>query len=456
MEPFGPIQVIILNDVHYRQLFVFCQWNIDILKINFLYIIEILFRSIYNKSSINKLGGIFMRGKVSLNMAVSIFVAIIPAAIIAFLLSISLESVVYQAQMGMVDLSEGSIGSQAGEDIPVAQSIADMVKMDEFTVEVSVLNSTLPLDGTYYYKVFMPSGEIVAALVNQDAVQEFEDEYKVRLPIGKWVEWKHSAKEKKEYESYYQGSLTDFSHYIDMQGDFGNVPSTNRASSQIFSIALLFFFALFLWIIRREGVRRGWFPPEIFVKKYYETANSTKPKDDTERWCLATYAMWAYTMEDEKLIAGMPKIPKNQKMMKELLSRDWSINNADDGRRMVQELTAPGGYSGADHASYAWDWCRAIQLLGCFFLCDYIDRQEMRTWSCQIGRKIQLEFSSWEDLCENYLAGYTSWSSRVGNPRSQVERRNRIYKQLKENPVGPYTMPFKFMLLEQLWEERED
>ena len=80
----------------------------------------------------------------------------------------------------------------------------------------------------------------------------------------------------------------------------------------------------------------------------------------------------------------------------------------------------------------------------------------MRTWSCQIGRKIQLEFSSWEDLCENYLAGYTSWSSRVGNPRSQVERRNRIYKQLKENPVGPYTMPFKFMLLEQLWEERED
>lgn len=118
-------------------------------------------------------------------MAITILVSAVIAAVISFPLASLLEKPVYDLKMQQLDLSPGTIGSEAGEDIPVARSIDDMGKMETFTLEVSALNSTIPLDGTYYYRVWLDSGEKVAVLVNLDAVQEFEDESKVRLPIGR-------------------------------------------------------------------------------------------------------------------------------------------------------------------------------------------------------------------------------------------------------------------------------
>lgn len=398
-----------------------------------------------------------MRGKVSLNMAICIFVSWVFAVILALPIAWCLQKPIYEWKMNSLDLSEGSIGSEAGGDIPVANSIEDMAKMEKFTIEVYALNSTIPLDGTYYWRINLPSGEVVAALVNQDAVQEFEEESYVRLPIGRWVPWKHTAKERTDYEAYYDRSFTDFSYYVDMQGDFSKVTTVTDTFGQIFIISALIFYCIILWVIRREGVKRGWFPPELFKKKYNETAKSTQPADDTEKWCLAAYAIWACYINDETLIAGLPKIPANQKMMAKILSRDWGVNGAEDGRNMVQQLTDQNGYSGTDRASLAWDWCRAMQLLGCFFLCDYIDRQEMRDLSCQVGRKIQKEFSGWEDLCQNYLNGYQRWRLSI-SPQAMdlVKERQNIYQKLSEDPNGPYSIPFKMVLTEELWDENRE
>lgn len=398
-----------------------------------------------------------MRGKVSLNMTVCILVSSVLAFILALPIAFVLKSPLYEWKMSRLDLSQGSIGSEATSEIPVAKSIDDMTKMEQFTIEVSVLNSTIPLDGTYYWRVKLPSGETVAALIHQDAVQEFEDEYVVRLPIGRWVPWKHTSGEREDYEAYYDRSFTDFSYYVDMEGDFAKVTTESDTFGQVFGISMLLFYALILWVIRREGVKRGWFPPELLKKKYNETAKETQPADDTEKWCLSTYAIWAAYIGNVKLIAGHTKIPRNQNMMAKILSRDWGINNAEEGVDMIRQLTDPNGYNGTDHVSLAWDWCRAMQLIGCFFLCGYIDRQQMRDLSCQVGRKIQKEFSGWEDLCQNYLSGYTRWRVSISPQATNlVQERYQIYQKLCQMPDGPYTIAFKTFLTETLWDESED
>lgn len=398
-----------------------------------------------------------MRGKVSLNMALTILAASVIAAAISFPLASLLEKPVYDFKVQQLDLSPGSIGSEAGDDIPVARSIDDMGEMGIFTLEVSVLNSTIPLDGTYYYRVRLDSGETVAVRVNQAAVQEFEEEHKVRLPIGQWVKWEHTSKEKSDYENYYQGSFTDFSYYVDMAGDFIRVPNQSVLSSQLFSTFMLIFEILVAWIIRREGVKRGWFPPELLKRKYEQTAKETQAADETERWSVSAYAIWAEYIGDWHLIGGWVKTPANQKKMRKILERDWGIRNAQEARTMILQLTDPKGYNGTDQVSLAWDWCRAMQLIGCFFLCGYIDRQEMRELSCEAGRKIQRRFSSWEDLCQNYLNGYARWRRSLGGqPEGYIEERVRIYHALKENPDGPYTLPFQTLLSPQFYEEQKE
>lgn len=398
-----------------------------------------------------------MRGKVSFNMAITILVSAVIAAVISFPLASLLEKPVYDLKMKQLDLSPGTIGSEAGEGIPVARSIDDMGKMETFTLEVSALNSTIPLDGTYYYRVWLDSGEKVAVLVNLDAVQEFEDESKVRLPIGRWVKWEHTAKEKSDYENYYEGSFTDFSYYVDMAGDFGRVPSQRAISSQLFSLFMLIFEFLIACLIRHEGVKRGWFEPELFKKKYEQKAKETQTRDEMEQWAVSAYAIWAGYIGEWNLIGGWVKTPANQKKMRKILARDWGIHNAGQARSMILQLTDPKGYNGTDQVSLAWDWCRAMQLIGCFFLCGYIDRQEMRELSCEVGRKIQRKFSSWEDLCVNYLDGYARWRRSLGGqPEGYIEERMRIYHALKEKPDGPYSLPFQTFLSPQVYEEQKE
>ena len=191
-----------------------------------------------------------MRGKVSFNMAITILVSAVIAAVISFPLASLLEKPVYDLKMQQLDLSPGTIGSEAGEDIPVARSIDDMGKMETFTLEVSALNSTIPLDGTYYYRVWLDSGEKVAVLLNKEAIQELDDGNRLRLPIGRWVKWEHSAKERSDYKTDYKAFYTDFSYYVDMEGDFGRVPSISETSSKLLGLFMALFGFPILGLIR--------------------------------------------------------------------------------------------------------------------------------------------------------------------------------------------------------------
>lgn len=390
-----------------------------------------------------------MYGRVSFNMMVTILTASLISAIISALLAIPLGGPFYHYMMSRIDISAGSPGSRAEETIPLVQTLEEARRSDLFTVVMPkhFLNDYTILDDTYYVRVHLPSGETIPARINRKNVEELD--YDVRLPVGTLKEWKKTGKLKSDYELVcYEGYYTDPDHYIDMLGDFDRIPTEVYASGRLFRYLFLFFQLGISILIRRYGVKHGWFPPELFRKKYVETERSTIPQDDTERWILGTYAMWAGYLGNENLIAGFPKNPKNQKAIRKIYETDWDLKNVQDYKDIVAQLTAEGGYNGTDQASYAWDWCRAMQIIGCGFFCDFFTRQEMREMSCQIGYRMQRQFSSWEDLCENYLDGYTRWIRSIG--RDPVEcraEREEIYARIKNNPNSPYQLFFNMPLM---------
>lgn len=169
---------------------------------------------------------------------------------------------------------------------------------------------------------------------------------------------------------------------------------------------------------------------------------------------MAVCAIETSRIGDRNFIAGLPKTLRNQKKMKKILAKHWEIYDEEEARNQIAQLPAARGYLGVDKASIAWDCCRDMQLIGYLFLCDYIDRQEMRELFCQVGRNIQEKFASWTDLCGHYLKGYANWRSTLdGKAEKDIEERKAIYRSLKSDRNGPYHLHFKMSLSEEITNE---
>lgn len=399
-----------------------------------------------------------MKVQVSQNMILSITLAILLAFPAALQGGRLLGPVLYEYQMSKVETGPGSVGSAALEDTPVATSIADMKKMERFTLLVNSKYMTYSISSRrwgedVYWTVDLPSGETVAVLMNKDAVTPlFESEtiYEpdTLLPIGRWVKWSHTGEERKQY-SYFHNLYTDFSHYVDMRGDLGNMPRLSEVQISVTMPLFYFFIFFFLWLIRHYGVKWGLLKRVVFDAKSSQIADETIPRDDTERWFIATYAIWNKRYGSADLIAGIRKTYAGQESIRRILGRDWEINSAQDGIDTILELSQPPCFNRHNKSILAWNYCRAMQLLGCFFVAGYIDRQTMREQSCLVGRLIQSEFSSWEELCTNYLAGFMWWRQAGGiGARRQVRIRCKIFKKLMRRRDSPYSIPFDLALNE--------
>ena len=71
-----------------------------------------------------------------------------------------------------------------------------------------------------------------------------------------------------------------------------------------------------------------------------------------------------------------------------------------------------------------------------------ISREEMDQEYSRIGKKMQSIFSSWEQLCENYLEAYAQWQLDSQKPKEaekNIKNRYAVYQMLKEKNPGPYT-----------------
>ncbi len=167
-------------------------------------------------------------------------------------------------------VAEGDVGGRAGADVFRVQSIEDILSHDVFTIVshgIEYRNRGAGYyDGIYTYAVTLPSGEVVAARINMENVQQEGDYYTSdhTLPVGRVV-YADLTESKMFMDQISYGiplSRTDF--YVDMLGVGGKMTEEDyikhyTGTAQVISIFLCFPF--FHWLGARLGVFPCFFPP---------------------------------------------------------------------------------------------------------------------------------------------------------------------------------------------------
>lgn len=97
-----------------------------------------------------------------------------------------------------------------------------------------------------------------------------------------------------------------------------------------------------------------------------------------------------------------------------------------------------------DSTLSAWDYSRAMSLLGYYYLAGYYTETEALDKSLEVAGTIQSEFSSWDEFMESYFVGYEYWADE-----DSTERR-ALYEDLKAAADSPYSLDFG-MTLEKSW-----
>ena len=108
------------------------------------------------------------------------------------------------------------------------------------------------------------------------------------------------------------------------------------------------------------------------------------------------------------------------------------------------------GYQNCDsQAGLAWELCRSMQLLGCAYLIGWCSREECVRRSCAVGRIMQKDFQSWEELCQGFLDGFSAWRLSGGQSPSDlaaVQQRADIYWTIRRRTDSPYNLPWNMEL----------
>lgn len=232
-----------------------------------------------------------------------------------------------------------------------------------------------------------------------------------------------------------------------------------------------------------------------FVEVVPEVENNfTSEMTDTIRWFNAAYAVltdlngWDYN-----LFGGLPANEESASVEQQLLKEWWDVTDrasADstldwiltEGHRSDfkanMETLASDGFAdvpaedrvsvlvdtygqGEDDAQIfanafdmytnygetaidGWDYCRALSLMGYYYLAGYYTEQEALDKSLEIAQTMQPLFGSWDELMDSYLRGYEYW-----NGESSDERRG-VYEDIKTRDDSPYGVDYN-MSLTKTW-----
>lgn len=217
---------------------------------------------------------------------------------------------------------------------------------------------------------------------------------------------------------------------------------------------------------------------------------------ETVRWLTGTYAIinrsngWKLDV-----VGGLKPGESNTARMKSLLSEWWGVTDRASADENLQWLLTEGhrtyyqntvynfaidtltaedreiylavigndGYEGADlnvltttfdaymdlgsAAMDAWDYSRAIQCLGYYYVAGYYTLEESLDLALPIGQKLQETFSSWEEFARSYLWGYQFWNEDDGSdPESATAKRRAVYEEIKALPESPYNLDWNLEL----------
>ena len=215
-----------------------------------------------------------------------------------------------------------------------------------------------------------------------------------------------------------------------------------------------------------------------------------KASSDTVKWINTTYAvLTAANGGDIRQIGGYVNNEANKAAIQEGLKNSWDVVDRDSADEVLNWLLTEGhrtdfaaemvtlkgsgmfslsadeakkaltemGLSQELSACYlammdayrangveaidAWDYCRALQLLGWYYLAGYYTEKETLNRSLEIAQQLQLRFSSWDELVESSLWGFNYWAEDdPTDPDSDTAARQKVYEQLKAGKDNPYDL----------------
>lgn len=183
----------------------------------------------------------------------------------------SVYSAVYSNYVKKHTVDAGEIGGAAGKDVFRAQSVDDLLSHDTFTVECNSDRFMIAESGyfgdIYLKNLELPSGEWVAACINQDGAQQGDDDSYL-MPVGRVV-YADLSKDTKflgYIEKYDPLTRKDF--YLDMVGNGSAVSRDPEDYDEKYTLyvkaatAVVSFTAFHI-----IGVKLGFFPSFIPRKK---------------------------------------------------------------------------------------------------------------------------------------------------------------------------------------------
>ena len=176
----------------------------------------------------------------------------------------------YQRHVEEHTVADGDIGGKAGPEVFRVQSVDDILSHDTFTIVshgIEYRNRGAGYyDGIYTYGVTLPSGEVVAARINMENVQQDGDYYTSdhTLPVGKVVYADLTESKMFMDQISYGPPLTRTDFYVDMLGVGGKMPEEDynqRYTGAAQVIAIFVCFPIFHWLGSSLGLFPRFFPP---------------------------------------------------------------------------------------------------------------------------------------------------------------------------------------------------
>lgn len=190
--------------------------------------------------------------------------------------------------------------------------------------------------------------------------------------------------------------------------------------------------------INIAGVRNG-------LKSSWDVTDK-ETADETLEWLLSkghrsTFAEEMAMMEEDGLLELSKEEAKST-----FEGMGFSAEEAACYASMLEVYKARG-----EHAIDAWDYCRALQLLGWYYVADYYTEGEAMDKSLEIAQMLQQQYHSWEELLESYLDGYHYWAEDdQDDPSSDTAQRRAVYEELKSGSQNPYELDWNAKL-EKSW-----
>lgn len=175
-------------------------------------------------------------------------------------------------------------------------------------------------------------------------------------------------------------------------------------------------------------------------------------RTDTVQWFNNTCAvLTAVNNWDYRLFGGAPANDSSKMIVQNMLNEWWEVTDHESADETMDWLLQEGhrvSYAEemecSEDAIAGWDYCRAMSLLGYYYLAGYYTEEEALDQSLEVAKTIQNTFDSWDSLMDSYFEGYEYWSEEDSSERRE------IYEGIKAESDSPFNLNWG-MTLEKSW-----